>query len=213
MAIPIPTGRKFTTTVTGSALKPTRCEQCGQEYTYLVTRSAQGEGSAPFFTDTDVALDHSSAVAEALLHQALESAFDPAPCPSCGWLQSYMVPVAKRYRYHHLRGLAKVCLFAGAVALLMVALITSGFQPQPDLPLPLFLLLCAGWVVAVVGLLAAPACLIAKWVLTRRYDPNSEDEEARKRLGESRALTPEQVAQFLEESKARLLGRLVRGDR
>jgi hypothetical protein len=75
----------------GNVLKPASCENCGQQYEYVLTRTVDETG-----------LGSAEAVgrrADAALERTLSEDCDPIPCPACGWYQAGMV---RRLRRHTL---------------------------------------------------------------------------------------------------------------
>jgi hypothetical protein len=84
-------GGRFTTEVSGSRWKRTRCEGCGNEYVYLMSRNGKGSGSSPYFLDNVGAQSESRMSAAEDLSSSLSHDFDIVACPDCGLYQSYML--------------------------------------------------------------------------------------------------------------------------
>jgi hypothetical protein len=164
----------------GRATKLVRCEGCGRNYAYELTRTGYGQDAGSFWSfwgSYTVARQK----AEADLRHRLATGIEVVPCPACGWYQSSMVPEARR---RHRRWMLHVgqCL---AVGLAVPALIGWSLVPWPVFVAGLVFPLALG-----TGL------MIWRSRLARRYDPNNEDVEARKRYGQSRAtLLSEQEAE------------------
>lgn len=93
--IPIPIGRKYTSSVTGSTLQPCVCEQCGKEYYYVVQRTAQSEKTSYLWLNNDGASASAQNEAQEGIEKILENAVDPVACPECGWYQAKMVRILK----------------------------------------------------------------------------------------------------------------------
>lgn len=91
----IPIGRQYTTTITASANKAAKCEQCSTDYIYRVERQATGSGTSLLFLDNSGAASRSEASAREAASRALETAVDAVACPRCGWYQKNMVKVSK----------------------------------------------------------------------------------------------------------------------
>jgi hypothetical protein len=191
MVIPIPVGTDYTSTASGAALKLVRCEQCATEYVYRMERTAIGSGTSFLFLDNHGAANRASANAQDALQGKLERGVDLVPCLVCGWYQKHMFPRARREHRRWMFYLG-VCLSLGVLPIAFVgAVVNSMDRDEPPIPWPLF--------VAVVSLLVSVGFgfLITKFVTARRYDPNSQDVEQRKRLGKSRAMLREVLEQRL----------------
>jgi hypothetical protein len=171
----------------GQTTKVVRCESCGQNYSYELKRT--GHGKAPGVVSSRA---HSLANerAEEDLRRKLVKGIEAIPCPACGWYQSGMIAKARR---RHRRGMLYVgqCLTLGVFPVAAIGLlINSEDKASPPIPWPIF-------VAGLVCLLAVGVVLLIwRHNLTRRYDPNEEDVEARKRYGQARAtLLSKQEAQ------------------
>src|SRR5688572_20468934 len=87
---------EYTATVSGSVPKFVRCEQCGFEYVYELTRRASGQGTSFLFLDNEGAESAAHAAAHQALVAKLEDAIDPVPCLGCGHYQADMVALLRR---------------------------------------------------------------------------------------------------------------------
>lgn len=85
VAFLIPYGMDYTAHLSGSILKMVRCEQCAQDYVYVLTRSAEGQGRSLLFLDNEGARERAASRAERRLREKLERSCDPVPCLHCGW--------------------------------------------------------------------------------------------------------------------------------
>jgi hypothetical protein len=187
MVIPIPYGMDYTSTMTGAVLKLVRCEQCGVEYVYRLQRTASGTGSSLLFLDNQGAGDRASTRAEGELQGKLERGVDLVPCPSCGWIQEHMFPRARRAHRRWML-ITGAWLTFGLLPIAFIGGIANGASGDPPaIPWPVFSVGLS--VLAVLGF----GLMIAKVVLARRYDPNSQNVEIRKRLGQARGILREQL--------------------
>ena len=98
MQVPIPTGTKYRTTVTGSEIREVKCEKCGCEYVYIVQARATGSGFSPLFLDDERAHARAGARAKRGMQQQLRKLHLPIPCPDCGWYQKHMVELLRKKR-------------------------------------------------------------------------------------------------------------------
>ena len=113
----------------GQATRVVVCERCDHRYEYVVTRS--------YAIDTiplPLLIRSAERICNERLKKRLALAIDPIPCPSCGWMQSSMVP---ELRKRFLRPLAAIGVFF-AIASAALALIAFGcgiwfyFDPIQD---------------------------------------------------------------------------------
>jgi hypothetical protein len=154
----------------GTVNKRNSCERCGHDYAYRMTRRASGD---------------------ARLRRELERDCDPVPCPSCGWYQTQMVTYLRHQRYG--RFFRAALIFLPLSLVIFVADVVSNLRRRGSWP-PIDELVFYASLVAV-----APATLLLLFFLVRNFDPNREDAEARKRLGQARAVPQEELSQILQE--------------
>jgi hypothetical protein len=143
------------------------------------------------FLDNQGARERADQDAEQNLRGMLEREIEAVPCPICGWFQAAMVPKVQREHRVLLRDLGVVLIGIAIVAFWLSFL--EGALRNRTLP---------WWQATSAMVAAACACvgaglLIVKVILSRRYDPNSADRDARIALGKSRAITKEQLGQIL----------------
>lgn len=193
----IPYAMNYTSTVQARIPKEVACEQCGFEYVYIMQRSGQGAGTSMLFLDNTGAQDRASERARQEVLYKLEQSCDPVPCPSCGWYQQQMVVRARTLRYRWLTNAAILVFLFAAFSLLFAVGFTCLQGDKTE-----FLALFGVW--AVFGLLASVVvlCPILQWRLSRRYDPNSQDVEKRKQLGQERAIGKEEFLKIMREQEA-----------
>jgi hypothetical protein len=180
MSIPIPYALEYSSTMTGSVVKLVQCDKCASEFVYQMERSATETGTSVLFVDNKGAAERASSRAQAALLRKLERGIDVVHCPVCGWYQVSMIPKARKgHRQWMLY--TGACITIGLIPVVGIAAVFSGEPGEPGLPPPIFL--------AVAGTLAmfGVALMLCKVMLSRHYDPNSQDVEVRKRLGQDRA--------------------------
>lgn len=159
-------GMAYTSTVEGSAVKVVICEQCGQDYVYIVTRKATGEGSSVLFLDNSGAQRRAQDRAMKTLQAELDKAIEPVPCVSCGWLQQDMVREARK-RYHRWMTVTGAILtLVGAIVLV----ITAANRDMSRLP--------AVWAAGAVVLAGGIALLVIRAMMLSNYDANASQEQA-----------------------------------
>ena len=157
--------------VRGKAVKQVLCEHCGHGYAYQIRRTGWGW---PFWARRQ---------AEQNLRAELACwGVDPVPCPACGWYQAKMLPVARWLHYRWLRRIG-ACL---AVAWIPAAVFgmtfhSAGTRAALDGPADVSTKL------ALVSFLGF-GMMILRRQLARRFDPNTQDVEVRKRRGQARAI-------------------------
>jgi hypothetical protein len=185
----------YTSTASGAVLKLVRCEQCAAEYVYQMQRTATGGGTSLLFLDNEGAADRAAARAEQSLQRKLERGVDLVPCPACGWYQQTMFVKARR-QYRRWMLYAGLCLTLGLIPVSFIgAVINAGPRDVPKIPWPLYF---AGvLVLAAVGI----ALIVAKFILAARYDPNKQDVEHRKRVGQERALLRKDFERMLKRQQ------------
>lgn len=187
MSIPIPYAMEYTSTMSGSVLKLVRCEQCVTEYVYQLQRTAEGQGTSFLFTDNEGASARASSRAEDALRRKLERGVDLVPCLACGWYQQEMIPRARR---EHRRWMLNVgaCLTIGLLPVAIIGgIINSARFGEPAIPWPVFF---GGLILlALIGI----GLMLGKLISSRGYDPNDQDVEKRKQLGEGRAVLRSQL--------------------
>ena len=182
-------------TIRGQARKSVRCEACGLEYVYLVERTGRGKGRNLFFLDNEGAKQQAKARASEDLEAALDRACEVVPCPGCGNIQAHMIPRARMLRRRWALKTGSVLLAIGGFLCLPAAIATQFYQHGADPKIMILL-----WLLCGAGLIGGVGLIVWKYFSGRRYDPNREDVELRKRMGQSR------VVAHAEFEKGRSLG-------
>lgn len=93
------TSRVYTMAVTRTVPRHVRCEHCGAEYVYELTRTATGEAGWGLESNEDVVKGWAVDAAFKNVAAAVDSAADAVPCPACLKYQSHMLPAARRLRW------------------------------------------------------------------------------------------------------------------
>lgn len=179
--IPVPIGTDYSASVRGSVYKGVRCEDCGAEYVYEMTRRARGNGTSFLFLDNAGAQGRAFEEARQRLARKLVAGCDPVPCPACGHYQAAMVALLRRRHARWMTNLAAVCLFAALMALLVTIISVSSFPPRANVVR-----------FSVLGLALSVGVAVVLWAGRRArasaFDPNAGDVDARLTLGRSRAV-------------------------
>ena len=153
----------------GAALKDVRCEDCGDEYVYVMQRTYTGAAVSITGLLREDAEETARNRADAGITRLLEADCDGVPCPSCGYVQQQMV---RKVRREHLGWLSIAAL---GIVFLGGALLFGSFAARRwTLPEPLRAIVPFGWTVLWCGVGLFPL----RRVLAAMRDPN--DLEARR---------------------------------
>jgi len=196
MLIPIPITR-HTAILEGSAPILVHCEQCGLEYVYTAERVVQGQSTNLLFMNHREAEARACQEASQALAAHLQNACDPVPCPSCGTYQTAMVQRMRIYYLHGMFQLGVVLCSLSPFALLvtlfasLVASDTGGMAAS--------IIVGLLWLVTLSMLATGIALLIVRARRHRRFDPNDEDLETRRHLGQRLALPKDEYVKMVRE--------------
>jgi hypothetical protein len=144
------------------------CENCGEQYSYRLRRAVVARFRSPYlYHDPDTGRKRAQELANKRLQRMLDKEAEVVPCPKCGWHQKEMIPLMRRARLHW-------CFWvAGALALVVPILFIAGMLYFSKRHMDEQMLV--PWSVSMgLILLGAPACLLLRWVLNLRYDPNKD---------------------------------------
>jgi Flp pilus assembly protein TadB len=100
----------MTVSVSASALRGIRCENCNAEYLYKMTRRATETHTAP-----PNARAHVEKSVAKRAKKSLKKGIDPVPCPACGYLQRNMVRTVKSEQIAMLMLIAMPVMFVIAI--------------------------------------------------------------------------------------------------
>lgn len=82
-----------------------RCEHCGAEYVYAMTRIGLGQAGFGLGDDQDTVNQKAAYAAFADLARELDTGAEAVPCPGCFQFQSHMTQAARDVQWGWLRGL------------------------------------------------------------------------------------------------------------
>jgi hypothetical protein len=102
----------------GTAIKHVQCERCRREFDYALSRSvALDTLPLPWLVRS------AERICGERLRRRLAEDVEPVSCPSCGWMQSHMIPALRRQFLRPLRSLGASFAYAGgALSILMLSL-------------------------------------------------------------------------------------------
>jgi len=95
----IPIGASYTSTASGSIVKPVQCVRCGGEYVYIMERKVTGGGFSFLYVDNDGAARRAAAAARQNLQTRLKDDCDLVACPDCGHYQPQMIRKIRGRRF------------------------------------------------------------------------------------------------------------------
>jgi hypothetical protein len=197
--IPIPiVWTEYTATLQGRILKFVPCENCGTEYVYVLAREGMGCGKSFYLLNEDAAKEQAKTGAEEALQSYLENDFDPIPCPACGHYQRFMFPKLYDGGSTWLQLAQLIAIVVGCVDGVAVLYWTFAYLQHPG-DHALGRLGVALALLPVVGLIVL-ALNRAERARARRFDPNTEDLQARLAKGRSRAITRAEFEAVRERS-------------
>jgi hypothetical protein len=178
---------KYTATLHGQVLKFVPCENCSTEYVYVLEREGSGVGTSVYMLNDEGAQDHAKSAADETLRSYLENDFDPVPCPVCGHYQRHMFP--KLYQTRSPWGPAAMLVVLAIGCLVAVGGLywSVAYLQQPNDHV--LGRMVAAWSLTVVLGLVGVGLSVVERIKARRFDPNSEDQQARIEKGRSRAVT------------------------
>jgi hypothetical protein len=183
------------------------CEKCGHGYGYWVHRTATASTSSVMGL-TIGRSDRLVTDAELKAQDKLKHAYEAVPCPECGWYQKHMLTQARRDHFAWLVTAGWIGLgiglllstFGGAV----VAVIMSSLGAHHHRLVPVLSLVQACYHLAGGALLLSPvAGYLLRDLLSKGFDPNSEDVEERMQKGWDRAMSPKQYARVVPKGPAK----------
>ncbi len=172
--IPIPIGVRRVATARGAVWKVHACENCRQQFAFLLELQATGEDHDLLFLDRDGSSKRAQEQAEENLLKKSQICVVPVPCPNCGFYQEAMSRKLKEDAWTN-----RTQFIGGLIVLL--SLVPLAFNIEYIWLLSI--------VLAVFGLLL----LAYGYVLAYRFDPNAGDPEPRKSLGRLRTVWGKQL--------------------
>jgi hypothetical protein len=172
--VPIPYALTTTVTVEGRIPKLVLCEQCGEQFVYLLKRQAQGEGTSLLFLDNDGAKHRAEGRAQEALIDLINRAHDPIPCPQCGRIQTNMIPRAKRLHRKKMGQAGVICLIV-AIIVFVLGFFVEATDKFGERTVLILIFYGSGIGMVLLGL----TLLIRRKILARRFDPNDGPVEGR----------------------------------
>lgn len=150
----------YTVSRAGKTLREVTCEQCGQDYVYMLHVKIEIR---------DGTLEGAVSMAERVRALRLNEGIDVAPCPACGWIQKQMYAKARTGTdYLFAFGLGGVCLCGIG---LYAVLLSPEAKLRPAKPQDVQILL---WILI-------PCLLITVWrtIVGLTWHPNRQPVEKR----------------------------------
>lgn len=183
-------GGPSTGTLTGTRAKAVKCEKCQFDYLYKVTGKATGVLSSPD--------GRGSETVEHKLDFMLDNIIEPIPCPSCGWTQANMIPIAKA-RYKRWMKTASGISLAAAVGGMLLGWASLADQTSS----------VGGWELTFgfLCLIMSIGFYVGRVYLVSKFDPNATDPEIRKATGRQLAITKEDYDKTQAEAQEKKLDR------
>jgi hypothetical protein len=158
----------FTVTLAGRVLKHVRCEKCSTEFDYELSRSAAGQGSAPYMIGQDSAQQSAAAAAQRNLQVRLEHEVELVPCPKCRWVNDAAIRIFRRTRH---RGWNWLAALSGGFAMFIAAIFY--FDAIDVLGRPPSLLAFPVIAILTIGALTVVGSFTLQWLFRRRLAPNA----------------------------------------
>jgi hypothetical protein len=189
----LPLVREYTCTMAGAVVKLVYCDSCGAGYAYRMNRSVQEVEGSSFFLHNAEAEAGAASKAEAQLRGTLERSVDPVPCPACGWYQQNMLRSARR---EHRLGMlyTGLGLTIGVIAVALIGVVINALAGPPGYPVISWHIF---WGVLIAMGIPGIGLMAAKLVLAACYDPNTEDVETRKQIGQARVIPREEFEEMI----------------
>ena len=173
----------------GTAVKHVKCEQCEQEYVYIVERKAKGHGASMGFSSGEGAQDRAKKKAKKTLDSELANAIEPVPCINCGWIQKDMIREARRRYLRWLFVVGLVVTFIAALVLLVILVNSLSNRAGSFLT----------WTYVALG--AGVVMLVTRTVLVNKYDPNVTEKELWAERAKGKVMTLEQYEATSKKEK------------
>jgi hypothetical protein len=163
----------YSATVEGSVVKDVTCENCGEVYSYTMSRLVNGFHKVPFSSSRgpEKALKN----ARANLAKALETEHDNVPCPACKWHQPLHIAYVRSQLYPQLKNLAGAFfIFAGFAVAFILVILALGMLVVREVPNVSSILQFALILVVMPLAIASPGLLLRGFrsLLALNYRPN-----------------------------------------
>ncbi|PQO45833.1 hypothetical protein [Blastopirellula marina] len=176
--IPVPIGERIVVSVQGRAWKFVTCENCQQEYAYVLQLEAIGQDLNVLFLDEADTEKRARAQAEQNLLKQSENMIRPVPCPQCGHYQADMVALLKEESPSNL-------VFTAGLAVAALSFIPLAFD-IPNI-----------WIATAAGVSVGVLLMAYPEFAAYRFNPNDGDPEPRKARGRKHSLWGDQLQKLL----------------
>jgi len=183
--------RQYTAKARGAVIKRVACDQCSSEYFYRMERTATGSGTSMYMLDNHGASSQATRSAERALKNALETGFDPVPCPACGAYQQFMIPAMRKEEWTWVMPINIILGLVGVGALVLSVYRTSQHLGRSTNASMSDMLTAWGAFAVICGSIIVLTVL--KYLTVHDVDPNETDKDARLAIARSRAITREEV--------------------
>ena len=158
----VPTGRKYTVTVTATTYKTVHCEKCGCDFVYPMRRKAQGTGHSPLWLDNKGATTRAESAARENLAKKLAKEIDPVPCPDCGRYQTDMATKMKKGKWRWMVVVGWMAIIVSLIAAWILWLDSGAFVAA---------LTGTFWGIVMI---AGAGMIVGAKMRQRTFDPNAE---------------------------------------
>lgn len=160
-------GKNYTTATVGERIVGVRCERCGCDYFFQLTRIGSAETTAAYGLGQHSARERSAQSSEKDTLDRLKLEAELVPCPKCLWINDELVRGFRLGRYRNWG----VTAMGGAFVGISISLIAAWFiwiGPESDrYVLPYFLI----YGPLIIAVLAAGVIALRRW-LRSRIQPN-----------------------------------------
>jgi hypothetical protein len=168
-------GIEYTARRVGSVAKAVRCERCGSDYSYTMTRKAKGIGHSPGALRNAAAQAEAAEIAEKKVAKKLAREAEAVPCPDCGWVQTSMVIAVRRQAYRWLFNTAVTIAILGGISTIFALVgATDTFQKSVESDQVAGVAGCF-----VGGIVGAAVLMAARHMLSLLINPNRHYENRR----------------------------------
>lgn len=184
----------------GRTPKFVRCEDCGNDYVYMLERSVTAQGSTLLGDEASLRAQLEGE-ARNKLERVLAMECDPIPCPICGHIQKYMYREARRQRWLWSRLISRWCLVLTPVFCLLALLGRSyhhKFETNGS-----FTVMALLYVLSATTIAGAILLPLVRWISNAMYDPNLVPLDRRLDYAKSNSWSRAEYEAILNERRAK----------
>jgi hypothetical protein len=156
-------GKRVESERTGECVVDVRCDKCGCEYYYALTRIGSGSGTAAYGIGTAGAMRSALEQSKRDLRERLSREAELVPCPTCNWINDELVEGYRLGRYRRFGLVALSVSFFGTIASLICAWFISSGPAADRSAIPYFLI--GGPILSF--LLAGGMLMYRRWIRSR----------------------------------------------